>query len=240
MRDLEPNRVLPPALARLRDRISAEIGAADRLKEIGAEFSESTRFAEVLREVLADQDFLACEVTPRSYRHALGFDKFVLVSQQPLFQVRLHVWSPDHRYGVEHVHNHRFSFVSTVLTGELDVEIHRLDTSRRDMVRFDEFSDPGSLAWRLHEVGPVGTKLELAMTLSTGSSYYLDSDVLHRVAAAPGKLISTLFIETAATRASTTVLIPDVTVPPPKVQGRTPISTEDCRAGLERLANALG
>jgi hypothetical protein len=83
----------------------------------------------LINDVLDNPDLLQ-KVANRSYTHALGFDKIVLmdlrkdspnVSQKT--QLRLHIWNPENTGAlpiVEALHEHSFDFVSTVLTGHLE------------------------------------------------------------------------------------------------------------------------
>lgn len=83
----------------------------------------------LIKDVLNNPELLS-KVANRSYTHALGFDKIVLmdlrkdipkVSQKT--QLRLHIWNPENTGAlpiVEALHEHSFDFVSTVLTGHLE------------------------------------------------------------------------------------------------------------------------
>lgn len=83
----------------------------------------------LINDVLNNPELLH-KVANRSYTHALGFDKIVLmdlrkdvpdISQKT--QLRLHIWNPENTGAlpiVEALHEHSFDFVSTVLTGHLE------------------------------------------------------------------------------------------------------------------------
>lgn len=83
----------------------------------------------VLQDILSQPDLLA-KIEERSYTHALGFDKIVLVDlskdidpSMPKAQIRLHIWDPVNTQAlpiVESLHEHSFDFVSTVLSGYLE------------------------------------------------------------------------------------------------------------------------
>lgn len=69
-------------------------------------------------------------IANRSYTHALGFDKIVLMDLskdvpkvKQKTQLRLHIWNPENTNAlpiVESLHEHSFDFISTVLTGHLE------------------------------------------------------------------------------------------------------------------------
>lgn len=95
----------------------------------------------LLQEILNNEALLQ-KICDRSYTHALGFDKIVLVDlskdtiseegapKPHKTQVRLHIWEPlnDALPIVEALHEHSFDFVSTVLTGHLENQQFKLST----------------------------------------------------------------------------------------------------------------
>lgn len=83
----------------------------------------------LLKEILSSPTLLKI-ISERSYTHALGFDKLVLmdlskdiVNCKQKTQLRLHIWDTL-KTGtlpiVESLHEHSFDFISTVLTGYLE------------------------------------------------------------------------------------------------------------------------
>ncbi len=83
-----------------------------------------------LLEDILQQPELLKKIGERSYTHALGFDKIVLVDlskdleqKYQKTQVRLHIWNPLKTNAlpiVESLHEHSFDFVSTILSGHLE------------------------------------------------------------------------------------------------------------------------
>lgn len=84
---------------------------------------------QLINDVLNNPELLQ-KVANRSYTHALGFDKIVLMDLRKdvpnitqKTQLRLHIWNPENTGAlpiVEALHEHSFDFVSTVLTGHLE------------------------------------------------------------------------------------------------------------------------
>ena len=64
---------------------------------------------------------VAADCAGKSYLHPLGFHKLMLVNASPLFELRIHAWRPTYTVGVDHIHNHRFGFVSSVIRGGYDM-----------------------------------------------------------------------------------------------------------------------
>lgn len=82
----------------------------------------------LLKDILSQEDLLN-KICDRSYTHALGFDKIVLVDLskdipncKQKTQLRLHIWEPtnDSLPIVESLHEHSFDFISTILSGHLE------------------------------------------------------------------------------------------------------------------------
>jgi len=95
---------------------------------VGAIFEKSD-VIRLINDVLNNPELLQ-KVANRSYTHALGFDKIVLMDLRKdvpnitqKTQLRLHIWNPENTGAlpiVEALHEHSFDFVSTVLTGHLE------------------------------------------------------------------------------------------------------------------------
>lgn len=84
---------------------------------------------DLLQDILNNSSLLQT-ISNRSYTHALGFDKIVLMDfskDLPIkghkAQLRLHIWDPQKTGAlpiVEALHEHSFDFVSTILSGYLE------------------------------------------------------------------------------------------------------------------------
>lgn len=89
----------------------------------------------LIKDVLSKQELLE-KICDRSYTHALGFDKIVLVDLskdildcKQKTQVRLHIWEPMNGNAlpiVESLHEHSFDFISTILSGHLENQQFKL------------------------------------------------------------------------------------------------------------------
>ncbi|QFZ17071.1 hypothetical protein [Saccharothrix syringae] len=122
------------------------------------------------------------EVPDRAYRHPNGFLKIVLVSN-PEFQLRLHVWRPAPEYPAptENVHNHRWDFASAVLAGGYRFQEYVPDARGEDFLGFRYGGHRGTSSYALAPTGDARLRCTFDADLSSGSSYLLTSDVLHRV-----------------------------------------------------------
>lgn len=101
----------------------------------------------VLKDIL-DNPSLLIKIANRSYTHALGFDKIVLMDFAKDFeqnyhkaQLRLHIWDPQKINAalpiVESLHEHSFDFISTILSGHLENQqfiLNQLNTQETDLL----------------------------------------------------------------------------------------------------------
>ncbi len=91
---------------------------------------------QLLREIVNDINKLE-EISKRSYTHALGFDKIVLMVDKSTPykpELRLHLWYPEANGVplVESLHEHSFNFISTVLSGHLENQMFSLEDLNAD------------------------------------------------------------------------------------------------------------
>jgi hypothetical protein len=74
------------------------------------------------------------EIAARSYHHTNHFDKIVLVDtgNQLGYRLTLHLWAPpysDREVNDEQIHDHRFSFWSSILVGDIMFQNYVRDAS---------------------------------------------------------------------------------------------------------------
>ena len=192
----------------------------------------------MLRGVLEDSTWLT-NVASNSFRHVLGFDKFVLISLRPLGQLRLHVWWPDEQRVREDVHDHRFDFYSFVLTGTMRVRLYRSDPEGPLSVRrFEETAIPHEQRWRFTESGLDRLKPDLVADYAAGTFYRLGADALHRVETPKGLVVSVV-LEMDSIRHTSSVYVPASSLAPhPLPQQR--FTADDVEAKLQRLLHEPG
>jgi hypothetical protein len=179
--------------------------AEQALMEAMSSLSEPACLAELLHSIhTSPQRTIECAA--RSYLHPLGFRKLVLISQSPLFELRIHAWPPSDLPSVDHVHNHRFGFVSSVLCGGYDMLLFEADDAGTPMLEYREAAQPGT-GWHLEQRGTTRLRLLTNVRLRPGASYALAPGALHRVAVPPATHCVTLLLSTTPTGATTRVFV---------------------------------
>lgn len=178
-----------------------------------------------LRSLLSDPAALSV-VASRSYRHGNGFLKIVLHRSRAL-SLRLHIQDGS---AEENVHDHRWTFASTVLTGALEHDLFH-DVAPGRGLRFDEWRyvrDAHSA--QKHALGPAWVERHSRHFVSAGQSYWLRASHLHRIRwSSPGT--STLVATWAAERADNRLLSSTEVVPTTSIEQ---LSAEALAASLDR------
>ena len=174
----------------------------------------------LVQQIISNPALLA-EVSARSYRHANGFLKVVLLDRG--YKLRLHVWFPGSACE-ENIHDHRWSFASTILAGGLVSEIWA-DTTDPQAQQFPEFLYHAATPTQPSHKEFMGESLLTRVctrSQPSGSAYVLEEQTLHRIINPGTSLVATLMC-TAPTGQGTTRLVTtangiDPNVQPPRIQ----------------------
>jgi hypothetical protein len=206
------------------------------LLEILSAMARPDDLAELLLSLGKDDKVIdAC--AERSFRHPLGFSKLTLIDALPLFNLRVHVWWPGDEGGVDHVHNHRFSFVSGVVGGSYDMQLYEQDPAGFPVIEYRENVSP-ELGWRLDYVATTRIRPITTIRLQPGTSYKLPAETLHRVTVQQAVPCVTLFLQTTISRSTTQVFIKPGE-PIPSQIAKQPYSGDDYRRQLESILALL-
>ncbi|MDA1656354.1 MULTISPECIES: hypothetical protein [Bacillus] len=153
----------------------------------------------LLKSLLNDQEKLA-EIASKSYTHANGFDKIVLIENYEVgYRLRLHIWRPDHvLFHAEHVHNHPWDFSSKVLTGALTFKTYKLnELFGEELYHYRTLPLPsGEVGHQLKDLGRENLNWVFDATIEAGSFYTLSKEVIHRVIKESDRLTSTIMLQT--------------------------------------------
>jgi hypothetical protein len=159
----------------------------------------------LLGEVASDERMLRV-IAERSYAHPNGFLKIVLLSRCA-YQLRLHLW-PGAAEGADegrpvaagNVHNHRWDFAATVLRGGYRHQEFVVAPDGEHHRSYAYEAQRGAGAYSLTYRGDVGLRCVFDAFLPAGSSYWLASDVVHRVSAAAAGPTASLILQGAYQR----------------------------------------
>ncbi|MFG2092224.1 hypothetical protein [Streptomyces sp. NPDC048612] len=173
-------------------------------REVIARLARPEALGPLVRRLSAgDLEFAEC--LRLSYRHALGFDKLLLLPGAPRFMLRVHFWHGAAGAVSEDIHNHRCAIASAVVRGRVRMECYEPAADGVPAVAYRETIDGPGGAWRLRRVGDARLRLLHDEQYGAGRSYGLAARTLHRVVSEEPTV--TLFLETAPQRSVTDVYV---------------------------------
>ena len=184
--------------------------------------------------LLADECRLM-EAARRSYRHQLGFRKFVLMADDAGRCLRLHLWDiPSMKE--EDIHSHCAHFHSRVVLGSLSensFELVRGDSHARFRYSFDSAAG--------HSVavtdGLTGVCLRERRTLSGGDAYCKEASDLHNVSDA---LQGTMTVSAWGPRHREAVVLKARGARPEDCAASAGMPVGEMRAALRNIKERLG
>lgn len=138
-------------------------------------------------------------IAGRSYRHVNHFDKIVLVdsSDPAAYRLTLHIWNPPYpetERRDELIHDHRFSFWSCVLTGELVSENFE-DSTEGSRFRAYQYVPEDWVATSFYRFTGDRTLAQTSVSRKrAGESYHLGYEQIHRVQLPQTEIVCTLVL----------------------------------------------
>ncbi|WP_053679726.1 hypothetical protein [Streptomyces sp. WM4235] len=150
--------------------------------------SQPEVIAPILTEAI-ERDRLRKEIADRSYRHVNHFDKIVLIDTGNSlgYRLTLHLWAPpytEEELNDEMIHDHRFSFWSSVLVGNLVSENFTRTTDGPSFQEYRYFPEKIGLSTmsNFYEfMGETGLTTTDPSRVPAGRSYFLLNESIHRV-----------------------------------------------------------
>jgi hypothetical protein len=171
---------------------------SSEVKSLLATLQQPVNWHQFMSSILSKPDELA-RVAARSYHHANGFDKIILLDQSPHLILRAHIWWPTHKSREPEnsdIHNHFWDFSSVVLHGKLDIEYFVRAESGLETTQYRYCPDPsGEGRYAMNLIGPCRLRRILVGSIQAGDLYTLSHDVLHRVTEQPMRPCATLVLQ---------------------------------------------
>lgn len=152
------------------------------LPAINQVLSRPANTALLLRCVLSKQAAFE-SVRKSSYCHENGFHKIVLL-QGKHFKLRLHHFGATDKAPMENIHDHRWPFASSILKGDLHMDLFELSDSceEEELLLYHVYhSDKSSGAYQANLQGVANLKRVQRVCFPEGATYLLMPDALHRI-----------------------------------------------------------
>jgi hypothetical protein len=173
----------------------------------------------------------------RSFRHPLGFTKVTLIDALPLFTLRIHAWWPAAQPAADHIHNHRYWFVSRILIGSYDMELFQKADDGELMVEYQEEVSRRQ-GWQLARLGRSHLQRLGTFRLGPNSRYDLPPETLHRISVPPDSACVTILLQSASTRSTTQVFLRP-SQPRPEPRPKNSLSIDAYKGQFEALLAVL-
>lgn len=181
--------------------------ALAELRETLCEFHQQAELEQLFGNIREDKEWMK-DIVDRSYSHKIGFDKLVLVSlENPERKLRLHVWDnetvPQNEKDAD-IHNHRWNFCSTLLTGTMEFEIFERGSGRK--VHEYEYTPIGrNSKYSLKELGETELTQTFGGSFYAGVNYEITHDIIHRTYVDDNQTTATLMFQGPQRKPKTSV-----------------------------------
>jgi hypothetical protein len=208
-RPIHPVELDAAPMEHLRRRILAlgnTFSAADCAKNLSLirSISSPEFVLRAIQEVMS-RDRLLRQIASISYRHVSHFDKIVLVDAQIPNGYRLtaHLWTPPYaKYELddELIHDHRFSFWSAILTGEMRAQVFKPNAGSAVFQHY-QYTPENRAAENFYAFEGVTQLKACEVTAKpAGTAYYLSFDTIHKVILPRTELSCTLVLRSPRAR----------------------------------------
>jgi hypothetical protein len=149
----------------------------------------------LIRRILADGGLFK-KMAADSYYHENGFHKIVLLSGRN-FKLRVHHFGACAKIPMENIHDHRWAFASSILSGTLEMDVFKKATTHHTGHKYIHYiynSDKSTGAYSTKEVGLVSLKKTESRCYHAGQNYLMLPKELHQIKNTPGQESLTLIL----------------------------------------------
>lgn len=193
-------------LCRQIRNLGDRVGAHDRedLLDLIRDISAPSNLLPILREIMSNAA-LTQQIAARSYCHVSHFDKIVLVDAEIPngYRLTLHLWDPPYteaELADELIHDHRFSFWSAILVGELQSRNFYPSDTGDDFRRY-QYTPENQAAENFYAFQGCG-RLRASPVIheTAGNAYFLPYDQTHKVILPRRDMVCTLVLRSPRER----------------------------------------
>jgi hypothetical protein len=172
--------------------------ASDELLDVLRKIAERAALAKTIDDILADT--ARCQhLARKSYRHTNNFDKIVLgLDREHDFEIRLHIWwngSADESSYDSDIHNHNWSFVSCILSGEFVNEVFEPDVNGTEYYRYRYSPREDKETFELQFDRKLHLGVKSPVRYRMGDTYFMPAPSPHRFGPVVPTMSSTLLIQ---------------------------------------------
>lgn len=176
------------------DKINAQYGA-EVLNQINTSLADPQILSFLVGLIRNDQEHFE-QLIRDSYYHENGFHKVVLLSGKT-FKLRLHHFGVSAKQSMENIHDHRWPFSSSILYGNLKMDLFKVSTVSRggeSLYHFVYNSNKQRGSYEVEMQGLVFLNKISSRSYEVGQSYLMLPDDLHRIVTENGQESITLIL----------------------------------------------
>lgn len=198
---------------------SGELGTGPNVANLNVEVQDLESFRSfvcdgplraLISEVLETHERFK-EVSRQSYVHVNEFDKYVLWTADNGARLVWHQWHyTNSHYNIEY-HNHRWNFLSHVVSGSLTEECMKLAPDENDGISVDHHiynHHRGRDTYSLTRLARSALALDSSQTIDKGTTYFKSYKDVHRSWAREAHT-NTIILQGPVVSAATDVYLPD-------------------------------
>jgi hypothetical protein len=181
---------LVEAIDELLNNNSSEI-----LTLINQSLSEPDTLSLLIKRII-DSPLMFAKTLDQSYYHENGFHKIVLLSGKQ-FKLRLHHFGVSSKIPMENIHDHRWAFASTILSGTLEMDMFEQSQyviDENKLIHYVYNSDKSTGSYSTDKIGMVSLNKIETRFYEVGETYLMLPDELHRIKNQEGQESLTLIL----------------------------------------------
>jgi hypothetical protein len=151
--------------------------------------------AALIKMICSNPERLA-KTVEASYHHENGFHKIVLLTGK-YFKLRLHHFGATTMIPMENIHDHRWCFSSTILSGELKMDLFTVvskATETEELYHFKYDSKKINGQYQTQFISQAHLKIIESRSYQPGDTYLMMPHELHRIRSTPGQESVTMIL----------------------------------------------
>jgi len=153
-------------------------------------------FLSLLIKGISNSPSMLSRTLAGSYYHENGFHKIVLLSGK-FFKLRLHHFGVSAKIPMENIHDHRWAFASTILKGDLKMDLFmptQKGSRTEKAYHFIYEADKSSGNYNTEFISVAHLKKSESRTYRAGDTYLMNTHELHRIRNTSGQESITLML----------------------------------------------
>ena len=169
--------------------------SSEILTLINQSLSQPDTLSLLIKRII-DSPLLFAKMLDESYYHENGFHKIVLLSGKN-FKLRLHHFGVSSKIPMENIHDHRWAFASTILSGTLEMDMFeqsQLVSDENKLIHYVYNSDKSAGSYSTDKIGMVSIHKIESRFYEAGETYLMLPQELHRIKNQEGQESLTLIL----------------------------------------------